>query len=237
MPQKLCCRVGQVVHHGGQVYSLELYPERPVPRFQPGQFLHLAIDPYQPGDYWPESRVFSIASSPDHREQITITYSVVGAFTKRMEKEVCPDKNVWIKLPYGEFVIKGENEVALVAGGTGITAFTSFLDGLPGNRQLKVSLFYGVRTRDLLIFHPLIEKLKNESELFSAWYFIEEGETEGSKGFIPGRLSVSSIMPHVINPGSTDFYLSGPPGMLKQLCADFKFEGLLPGQIKIDAWE
>ena len=32
--------------------------------FKPGQFLHLALDAFEPGGFWPESRVFSIASAP-----------------------------------------------------------------------------------------------------------------------------------------------------------------------------
>ena len=64
MAQKLNCVVEQVIDHGERVYTLALRPERPVPRFRPGQFLHLALDPYDPSGFWPESRVFSIASPP-----------------------------------------------------------------------------------------------------------------------------------------------------------------------------
>ena len=38
--QKLACVVERVVSHGERVYTLELRPERPVPRFRAGQFLH-----------------------------------------------------------------------------------------------------------------------------------------------------------------------------------------------------
>lgn len=52
MPQKLRCRVLETVDHGGQVHSLTLASERPAPRFLPGQFLHLALDEYNPGNFW-----------------------------------------------------------------------------------------------------------------------------------------------------------------------------------------
>jgi ferredoxin-NADP reductase len=237
VPQKIRCRVEQVVSHGGRVYTLELIPERPVPRYLPGQFLHLAIDPYQPGDFWPESRVFSIVSPPDQRKRIVITYSVAGQFTARMEKEIIVGKEVWIKLPYGDFIIDGDREVALIAGGTGITAFTAFLNGLTVSRPQRISLFYGARTRDLLIFKPLIEQKKKEVKALSAWYFIEEGELNGEEGIIPGRFSGLSVMTHISNSVHTDFYLSGPPGMLKNLNADLKLQGILSEQIKVDSWE
>ena len=130
MTQKLECVVEQVIAHGEGVYSAVLRPERPLPRFRAGQFLHLAIDPYDPTGFWPESRVFSIASAPSDRECVRITYAVHGPFTTRMADTVVEGRNVWIKLPYGDFVIDDRDDVALFAGGTGITAFTAFLEGL-----------------------------------------------------------------------------------------------------------
>ena len=131
MPQKLRCEVLNVVDHGERVYSVFLKPDSPSPRFRGGQFLHLALDPYTPGDFWPESRVFSIASAPGDRNLLRITYAVKGQFTSRMEAELCPGREVWIKLPYGEFTVNPESNACLLAGGTGITAFTAFLSGLP----------------------------------------------------------------------------------------------------------
>jgi len=45
-PQKLRCLVNKITDHGDHVYTVDLAPERPVPRFKPGQFLHLTLDDY-----------------------------------------------------------------------------------------------------------------------------------------------------------------------------------------------
>jgi ferredoxin-NADP reductase len=93
-----------------------------LPNFQPGQFLHLALDPFDPaGGFWPESRVFSIASLPTDPE-LTIAYAVKGAFTRRMRAEIKTGKELWVKLPYGHFSLSASpgEEIVLVAGGTGI---------------------------------------------------------------------------------------------------------------------
>ena len=82
--------VRDVTDHGERVYTVDLEPSMAVPRFTPGQFLHLALDPYEPDGFWPESRVFSIASSPEERDRLSITYAVKGAFTTRMERELAP---------------------------------------------------------------------------------------------------------------------------------------------------
>jgi len=55
--QKLPCVVERIVSHGERVYTIALRPDRPAPRFRAGQFLHLALDPYDPSGFWPESRV------------------------------------------------------------------------------------------------------------------------------------------------------------------------------------
>src|SRR3954470_1179985 len=124
MAQKLRCVVDRIVDHGEHVYTLALRPERPAPRFRAGQFLHLALDPYDPTGFWPESRVFSIASPPAARDRVTMTYAVHGPFTARMERDLVEGRQVWIKMPYGDFVIDAQGDVVLLAGGTGMTAFT-----------------------------------------------------------------------------------------------------------------
>lgn len=86
--QKLRCEVQRLVHHGDHVYTIDLASHKLFPLFEPGQFLHLALDDYDPSGYWPESRVFSIASPTDQRERLSLTYSVRGRFTARMENEL-----------------------------------------------------------------------------------------------------------------------------------------------------
>ena len=152
MPQKLLCEVEEVIHHGGRVYSVILRPERPIMRFLPGQFLHLTLDDYQPGDFWPESRVYSIASAPAERDRLRITYAVKGNYTSRMEAELHPGRMVWVKLPYGDFIVSSESDVCILAGGTGITAFTAFISSLGPDYPHQVTLFYGARRPDLLIY-------------------------------------------------------------------------------------
>ncbi|HEX4568193.1 MAG TPA: FAD-dependent oxidoreductase, partial [Vicinamibacterales bacterium] len=155
MTQKLRCSVERVIAHGERVYSLALRPERPVPRFRAGQFLHFALDPYDPSGFWPESRVFSIASSPAERDEIRVTYAVHGRFTERMEREAIEGRRVWIKLPYGEFIIDSRNDIVLLAGGTGVTAFTAFLEDVPPAEDQSITLAYGARMVNLLIYRDV----------------------------------------------------------------------------------
>jgi ferredoxin-NADP reductase len=234
--QKLCCQVERIIDHGSQVYSLELIPERPVPRFLPGQFMHLAIDVYDPGGFWPESRVFSIASSPEIRQKLRITYSVRGKYTARMAQELKIGSQLWIKLPYGDFVIRDSADVVLLGGGTGITAFTAFLEGLNANFSHHVYLFYGARTRELLIYRQMVKEIADRVPALSYWCFIENGEVQSLNETI-GRLSIDEVIQKVKSPLNANYYLSGPPEMLKSFSNALVMRQVHLDQIFQDAWE
>jgi ferredoxin-NADP reductase len=241
--QKLGCVVERVVAHGERVYTLALRPERLVPRFQPGQFLHLALDPYDPSGFWPESRVFSIASPPAQRDAIRITYAVHGRFTARMESDLVEGRHVWIKLPYGDFVVDGSADVVLFAGGTGITAFTAFLEGLTPACRQSVTLAYGARTNRLLIYRDIVERCANRLPSLEVSYFAEhDGETdppaiEGQVRPNRGRVSVAAVWPRLRRPFETTYYISGPPPMLRTIGEELRARNIAPEAIHIDAWE
>jgi ferredoxin-NADP reductase len=241
--QKMRCRVERIVHNGERVYTVDLKPERLLPRFRPGQFLHLALDDYDPSGFWPESRVFSMASPPGERDRLRIAYSVKGRFTTRMESELQEGRSVWIKLPYGEFFIGGSQDVVLFAGGTGITAFTAYLDSLRPDMEHSITLFYGARYPHLLIYQDTIERCACEIPKFQVSYFIEAdagGQRSQQDRATPhrqGRLSASAVWPELPNPPESVFYLSGPPSMLKALSRELRDLGIGEERIKIDAWE
>jgi ferredoxin-NADP reductase len=238
MPQKLRCRVTDILDHGERVYSIFLKPENLAPRFLPGQFLHLALDNYSSGDFWPDSRSFSIASAPSERQLLRITYAVKGQFTGRIEAELRQGRDVWIKMSYGEFIVNSENDVCLLAGGTGVTAFTAFLAGLPADHPCHVYLFYGARDKNLLLFRDLVQQCAALVSQFQPYYFVEHTDRKAvGQPEIVGRLSVEAMWQHIENPLAATYYISGPPPMLKVIASDLNERGIHTDAIRIDAWE
>ena len=241
--QKLACVVERVIAHGERVYTLALRPERPVPRFRAGQFLHLTLDPYDPSGFWPESRVFSIASPPAQRDSVRITYAVHGRFTARMESDLTEGRQVWIKMPYGDFVVDSRADVVLFAGGTGVTAFTAFLEGLTSAGDQSVTLAYGARTDRLLIYRDVVERCAQRLPSLEVFYFVEhDGESdppalEGRVRSHCGRVSVAAVWPRLRRPFEMTYYISGPPPMLKTIGEDLRARNISPEAIHIDAWE
>jgi ferredoxin-NADP reductase len=234
--QRIRCRVEQIAAHGEHVYTVDLLPERRVPLFRSGQFLHLALDEYDPSGFWTDSRVFSIASSPSQRERLRISYSVHGRFTARMEQELTIGRAVWVKLPYGEFVIEDAHDIVLFAGGTGITAFTAFLAGLTPGLGYNILLAYGARVADLLIYRDLIEQRAKTIPQFQVLYFVEQASV-CERGEMLGRLSIDAVWGKIISPTQAIYYLSGPPAMLKTILQELHTRGISSSAIRIDAWE
>ena len=235
--QKLSCVVERVVAHGERVYTLALRPERPAPRFRAGQFLHLALDAYDPTGFWPESRVFSIASPPAERECLRITYAVHGRFTTRMEHDLVEGREVWIKMPYGDFVVDGRADVALFAGGTGITAFTAFLEGLIPAGEQPVTLAYGARAGSLLIYRDIVERCAERLPLLEVLYFVEHGGEDDPPAACSGRVTVDAVWARLRRPLETTYYIAGPPAMLNGIGRDLRSRNISPEAIHIDAWE
>jgi ferredoxin-NADP reductase len=226
--RKIPCVVLAVTDHGEHVYTVELEPTMAVPRFKPGQFLHLALDEPQPGGFWPESRVFSIASSPRERDRLSITYAVKGPFTTRMERELAEGVAVWVKLPYGEFVVDSTRDAVLFAGGTGVTAFTAFLQSLLPEQATRVLLFYGARKPDLFVYGPLAEACAREAPSLRCSLVCEATQ---------GRLDVDAAWPAIASLHDPVFYLSGPPQMLEALTTRLRRRDLSLVDIRTDAWE
>ncbi|MEI9477281.1 MAG: FAD-dependent oxidoreductase [Deltaproteobacteria bacterium] len=251
--QKLRCQVQKITDHGDHVYTVDLEPERPLPRFKPGQFLHLTLDDYDPSGFWPESRVFSIASSPAQRNDLRISYSVKGRYTSRMENELHEGHWVWAKLPYGDFVIRDANNVVLLAGGTGITAFISFIAGLSGPPAAfhnSIFLAYGARNPALLLYRETIAARTTAENGFQVFYFVENGvENEKANKFTAtdsaspecftasGCLSLDVIWNRLKNPRTATYYIAGSPAMIQALTGNLLSKNIAPEQIKVDAWE
>jgi len=147
---------------------------------------------------------------------------------------------VWIKLPYGDFIIGGNADVVLFAGGTGITAFTAFIDGLQLGFSHNIYLAYGARRRDLLLYREEINRKRRDVPQLAVRYFIEDGSgmPESSKEEeVPGRVSVGAMWPLIRDPLSSVYYISGPPVMLSAITEELCGHNVSRESILIDSWE
>lgn len=234
-PRKIPAEITKIDKIDNKIIVIYLKPLKRVPNFKEGQFLHFSLGKYIPSQAWPQSRVFSIASPPDNRnEEIKIVVSKQGKYTKRIFDECKIGQEVWLKLPYGVFFVDTENYAVLIAGGTGITPFLSLLnssDNSPSSKELV--LYYGVLKEEHLFCYDEINRYENENDYFSSHIFVEEGMY---KKFRKGRLDVLTILSEV-KAEKTKFYLSGPKLMIDNFRKILIENGILEGRIFSDDWE
>ena len=208
MPQRTALRGGRRHRSWRAGLQRPAEPEKPAPRFAPGQFLHLALDDYHPSDFWPESRVFSIASSPTERETLRITYAVKGVFTTRMEAELAPGRQVWVKLPYGEFCVEGQRRLS-----SGRRHGHHRLHGLPrrpsGGAGRRIDLFYGARQPGLLIYRSVVERRSLAARV--CMRTILQNRMPTGQAALPGASNGGRSGVSIRAPRAMTYYLSGPP--------------------------
>lgn len=228
--------IEKVKKHTESLVSYAMTPDKTFINFKPGQFLHFAMDDYDPSYPWPDSRAFSIANSPTRKNLINITVSVKGSFTRRMYEEIKEKDRVWIKLPYGSFSFDGSSdEIVLIAGGTGITPFVSFIEyAIDKKISSSIKLFYGFRKPDSCIFEDIIEESEQKLPSFKKYYFIEE---PGGWKCTEGKLDIEHIIMLTENIRTAHFYLSGPPEMIRGFKRRLADSAVSPDHIHIDDWE
>jgi ferredoxin-NADP reductase len=208
------------------VYTLEFRSEKRF-KFAPGEFLHLALDEYEPSGAWPESRCFSIQTSPDETN-IKITYAVKGRFTQRMEQELSVGKPVWLKLPFGDLFMQehSRKNVVFVAGGTGITPFLSLFTDKSFAEYHNPALYLGCRNRNSHFYQKELEQAKRVNPALQITVFYQDTD---------GIIDIEKI--YSSNSDAGAFFISGPPVMIKNFKQYLLGKGVDGNKVKTDDWE
>ncbi len=232
-PVKIKVKITEVIRHADGVASYSFEPQNRVPKFRAGQFLHLALDDYNPQSQWPESRVFSIASAPsERRKKLGITISAKGPFTERIYGTLEEGNECWLKLPYGDFLFPPDKHLTLIAGGVGITPYLSLLKQmLEEKSDQNVTLYYGVRSADHYLFRDLLDACQEELPNFKLVVYSETELPDAEQGY----LSIEAI--HATAESDTLFYLSGPPIMINNFRSYLLDQAVAPDAVVVDDWE
>jgi len=194
-------------------------------KYEPGQFLHLAIDNEYDGiGQWPNSRCFSMQSNPS-QDNIKITYAIKGDFTKHMERNIKINSEVWLKLPYGDLFQQPHSKVdtVFIAGGTGITPFLSLFTHYSFKEYINPHIYIGFRSNLHNIYNKEFMASPNPTKKIKV--FIEN---------IDGILDIKSIFNE--NGSTCSYFISGPPIMIKNFKQALNEKGVPNENILTDDW-
>jgi NAD(P)H-flavin reductase len=228
MVKKYKSEVVDIINPVDHIYTVSFRCAEKKYKYDPGQFLHLALDEYDGSGQWPDSRCFSMQSSPED-EFIKISYSVKGNFTSRMAKELKTGKEVWVKLPYGDLFTREHalKKSVFIAGGTGITPYLSLFTSRQWFEKYESPILYsGYANAQANIYLVEMEKARNINLSFQVFNRYEDKE---------GRLDINEIFAR--NGTETSYFISGPPVMIKIFKLALIENGVIASNILTDDWE
>ena len=213
--------------HLGDIYTVEFRSLGNRFKYKPGQFLHLALSEYVPSAAWPESRCFSMQSSPD-KDTLSITFSVKGEFTKRLADVIQIGRIMNLKLPYGDlFIQKHRKENAVfIAGGTGITPFLSLFGSSSFSQYVNPSLYVGFRNRNANFYRHELQMARQINSSLKIETYYEEKD---------GSLDIKEIFDNSEN--DSTFFVSGPPEMIASMKQYILAQDIEIDQFRSDDWQ
>ncbi len=153
---------------------------------------------------------FSISSSPKDT-QLRLSVKALGDYTTILGN-LKAGTTAEVEGAYGRFGytnFNNKNQV-WIAGGIGITPFISMARDLRPDDGLRIDLYYSVKTASELINW---EELTGIVALKNGWFRLIPyvGDQQ------PGHLNADFIEKNSSGTKGKDFYICGPPGMMKSL--------------------
>jgi Na+-transporting NADH:ubiquinone oxidoreductase subunit F len=151
-----------------------------------------------------------------------------------------PGDEVEVAGPYGHFTVdEGDSELVFVGGGAGMAPMRAhILDQLVRQgTQRRISFWYGARSLRELFYADTFDRLADEHPNFQWTVALSEPRPEddwqGERGFIHEVLYRRYLAEHPA-PETCDYYLCGPPLMVRAMRSMLDDLGVDPERIKAD---
>jgi ring-1,2-phenylacetyl-CoA epoxidase subunit PaaE len=193
-------------------------------KYIPGQYMTLRM----PVNGQLHNRSYSFCSSPFRDEPITIAVKEVagGTVSTFVNKTLTAGMELEVMEPMGNFhsplSASHAKHYILFGGGSGITPVFSILKSvLAAEPNSKVSLFYGNRDTQSIIFRKQLDALEaaNPSRL-KVVYILDKAEAgwTGYTGFIVKDIALELLKAYTdMNFSNAEFFICGPTPMMKEV--------------------
>ena len=207
--------------------------------YEPGQFITIIKEV----DGKKIRRAYSLCTTPFEDENPAVTVKRVegGAMSNDLNDKAQVGDEVEIMEPMGMFTTsysQGNNrKVAFFGGGSGITPLVSILRSiLLKEPESEVTLIYGNRSEEFVIFKDLIQSLENTYQgRFRAIHILEEGEAD-----YVGRPTQEMILEICKSIGldqNTECFICGPQPMMDLVSATLPKAGASNDKILMESFE
>jgi Na+-transporting NADH:ubiquinone oxidoreductase subunit F len=208
-------------------------------------------------DFWglkarseePVYRAYSMANTPAEEElRFTIRIATPPPGAADIPPGVAssylftlkPGDRVTLSGPYGDFFVKDtQREMCFIGGGAGMAPLRAhiFHQLLTEKTQRKITFWYGARSKSEMFYDEDFKELEENFENFSYHVALSdpqpEDDWEGPVGFIH-QVACDNYLKNHPDPTEIEYYLCGPPMMLKAVQAMLDSLGVEPEMIAFD---
>ncbi len=216
-------KIVDITHETSDAVTLHFeHPEKQSINYKPGQFLTLII----PIEGKKERRSYSLSSTPHESPRLAVTIKRVagGKVSNYLIDNARVGQEMEVMEPLGNFCITCDaaqtRNVILLGAGSGITPLMSILKGvLHEEPASKVTLLYGNRDENSVIFKAQLEQLRAENPDRLQIIYIYSQPKQACD--YRGRMNQSVIIKILerlqltkINDGV--YFMCGPEGMMDE---------------------
>jgi predicted ferric reductase len=186
------------------IFQISLRPEKEKLRFEAGQFVFISFE--QRG-FPSESHPFSIVSA-QNEDVLQLGIKALGDFTKKLS-DLKIGTVALIEGPFGVFSYKkAENKRRVwIAGGIGITPFISMAKTIQDG-EYDVDLYYCVNNHEEAVFMNELRSISERNRSIQVIPWISK-----EKGFLNTE-SINQLSGNLVD---KDYFLCGPPAMMKNI--------------------
>ncbi|MHC2991164.1 ferredoxin [Pontibacter sp. HJ8] len=198
------------------------HPDKKTIAYKPGQFLTLIL----PIEGKKVRRSYSLCSAPHEGARLSVTVKRVegGLVSNYLLDQLQVGQEIEIMEPLGNFNLVPDasqnRHIILFGAGSGITPLMSILKAvLSGEPNSKVTLLYGNRDEESVIFKKQLEELEaaHPDRLHTAYIFSQPKHQCEHRG----RMNQSVMLKilerlKLTKPESALYYMCGPEGMMDE---------------------
>jgi len=217
------------------LFTLTLaYPDGDkLPGYRPGQYLTLFHK--ADSDRLPLKRCYSLASWQPKPAcyELAIRQVPGGRVSTWLHQTMQPGSSIRVLPPRGEFTLHASSgDVALIAGGIGITPIRAMLHALlDGNdlKQSRIVLFYAARYFDDLLYHEEFIAAARQHANFSYLPILSKPLPDWQEQC--GRFDAQTVLHRLDDFSQTDFYLCAGSSMMDAISAGLQESGIMTERI------
>ena len=174
-----------------------------------------------------EAHPYTVSYFNEVTGDLHISTKNLGRFSLELQN-LKPGVEVYLDGPYGVFTqeaYKSERPIVLIAGGIGITPFIRLIDYFVQHPEKNpgITLFYGNKSEEDIAFKEMVDTFQPEK--FKVVHVLSLQESVGD-GYEKGFITAALIKEYLSDLQGKDYFLCGPPIMVKKLVPDLIFAGI-----------